>query len=145
MIGNKGAFAIALAVAVLITMVVGVYLTDDIACRFCLCTPSETSINASVPASVWVNNTCVGDKCATDFALYCNDTELEVGTEYDILNCDYMVTNVSYDGGSCYLEYTYEGDYYHGTDVVGLVMCNIALVMAALGLGLAGMWVWMKG
>jgi hypothetical protein len=148
MMNRKGQIGMALIIALMASVVVyliGISMVDTVCSPFCNCIADETAENASITVNGWSYQTCTGDKCDTDYRLLCNGTELEVGTEYEIDDCDYMVTNASYDGGYCTLYYTYEGDYYHGTDVLGIIMCNIPLIMAVAGFLLAGGLVFFKG
>ena len=119
----------------LISLVVLADFTDG----FCNCLDGTALTNASVPVDVWVNNTCDGEKCDTEYSLTCDGVQLEVGDEYDILDCDYMVTNATYDGTSCTLEYTYEGDYYND-GLVGMLVCYLPVLVALGLLVLAGGW-----
>ena len=143
---NKGqaGVGIALAAAMLVTMVIGIGIVDDIASGFCQCDGPEY-FNETLIVTEWVNTTCIGEKCDTGWDLVCNDTELEPGVEYNVDDCNLQLTNATWNDTSCLFGYEYEGSYYHGTDTLGLIMCNIALIMATLGLTLAGAWLYMKG
>ena len=145
-LGTKGqATAIALAAAVLVTMVVGIGITDDITCKFCQC-EEATPLNKTLVFNVWNNESCEGEKCDNeDWGVICNSTTLVPGNEYNINDCDVQLTNATWNNTNCQLDYNYEGSYYHGTDVVALIMCNIPILMGTAGLALAGAWLFLKG
>jgi hypothetical protein len=141
---RKGQMAITAGLVLLVTAIVGLYVVDSITSPFCMCLDSQTAENSSIAVSVWNNYTCDGEKCESDYRVVCDGTELELGVDYDIDDCNYMVTNITYDGEPCILYYTYEGSYYHGDDILGTIMCNLIIIAAIGVLALAGAWLWMR-
>jgi hypothetical protein len=141
---NKGQAAVAGIVVLLVAGILGMMILADFTNGFCNCLPTTTGENASVPVSVWVNNTCAGEKCETDWYLVCDGDLLEVGTHYDIDGCNYMVTDIAYDGTPCTLTYTYEGDYYAGDSILGTIICLLPVLIALGLLTLAVGWAVLK-
>lgn len=140
---KRGQAELAVAVvAVVVAGIIGLSLTDSMCSPFCNCIDGTDITDDPVFVNEWQNHTCDGDKCDSDYSLSCNGTTLVVGNEYDIWNCDYMLTNATYNNTACTLQYTYEGENYHGNDAMGIVACNIPLVFALGVLFLAGVgWV----
>lgn len=141
---SKGEMAIITGAILLVTMVVGVFVVDSVSCGFCQCTDAP-DLTKTLIVDVWNNESCIGEKCATDYGVTCNDTELEVGTEYNIDDCNVQLLNATWNDTACVLDYTYEGSYYQGTDLLGTIVCNIPIIMGVAGLALAGAWLFMKG
>ena len=142
-LNNKG--QIAFAVIALLTVVIGVFLVDQLCAPWCNCVDGTAITDTAVYVNEWQNHTCDGVKCDTDYTLTCNGTELEAGVDYSISSCDYRLDQIANNNSVCVLEYTYEGENYHGEDITGLVVCNIPLIALILGFVVAGGYALMKG
>ena len=141
---SKGELAIITGVVLLVSMVIGVFVVDSVSCGFCQCTDAP-AMPKTLVVNVWNNASCVGDKCLTDWGVTCNSTELTAGVDYNIDDCNVQLTNATWNNTVCYLDYTYEGSYYQGTDILGVIVCNIPIIMGAAGLALGAIWLYMKG
>lgn len=142
--GSKG--QLAFAIVALITLVVGIYLVDELTYPWCNCVDAD-DINMTLFYEV-ENNTypCDGVKCDTDYSVWCNGTELNVTAgEYTIDGCNVTLENQTWNNTNCMLEYTHEGDNYHGTDATAQVVCNIPVIALLLGFILAGGYAFFKG
>lgn len=134
----------AMAGAMVVMAIIALAVTDSIVAPICNCIDAD-SMNATLILNTWVNNTCDGTKCESDYSVTCGDTELVVGDDYSIDDCDIRLEDVTYNNTSCRLDYTIEGDNYHGSDIFGVVMCNIPIIAAVTTLLLAGTWIFLKG
>jgi len=125
-------------VLLLVAGVVGLVVLSSITDTFCNCTPA--TMEKTLVDSTWVNASCAGTKCATDYSVTCNGTELEVGTEYSIDDCNVRLDNATWNNTVCTLAYTYEGDSYD-SGILGTIVCMLP-VLIAVGLMVAAVaWV----
>lgn len=136
-INTKGQMGIVVALITgMITGIIALAVLSNIAggfCEGCLQQTNITQLNVDVTDAIWYNNTCVGDKCDTDFTLYCNNVALEAGVDYSIDDCDFRVDNIVYNATDCTLEYTAVESEYNSEGILGTIMCLMP-VLAALGL-----------
>ena len=103
-------------------------------CEGCVAQDSFTDTNVvSDPVPIWENHTCIGDKCDTDYSLTCNGTEMEVGVDYSIWDCDYRLDNAAYNATNCTLDYTAVTSATNDSGILGTIVCLLP-VLAALGI-----------
>ena len=121
----------------IIAAIVGLIVLNSITSTFCTECAEQTEIAKNLTTVNWVNDTCVGDKCHDEpWDVTCNSTELVPGNEYDIDNCNVLLTNATWNNTICYLHYSASGtgatDNYD-SGILGIIVCLLP-VLAALGI-----------
>jgi len=133
--GNVG-----MIVALIIGALVGVVVLNSmVSSLFCGECTSQTPIAKNLTTVAWVNDTCVGDKCSAEpWSVTCNGTTLIPGNEYDIDDCDVLLTNATWNNTICYENYESSNAGYTG--ILAVIVCMLPVLVALGILVLAVSW-----
>lgn len=131
---NQKGQVVVTVMTLVVAAILGLVVLDSITSTFCEgCLEQTEFTQANTIVSTWYNNTCIGEKCDTDYSLTCNGTELEAGVDYSISDCDFSLDNVAYNDTTCVLDYTAVTSDNNDDGILGTIVCMLP-VLAALGI-----------